>query len=117
MSVTSHHEEEYKYIPGQFGVDFLWIWSGFGVDSLWIFARLTDYLSVKVSVIYETSPKTPGNKASDAIFPSRFTSRCLQVGVHFGGVDLGGFGVSLGSILVDDLHVHLKSAAMCFKPG
>ena len=32
VSVTSHHEEEYKYIPGQFGVDlgsifgrFLWI--------------------------------------------------------------------------------------------
>ena len=52
VSVTSHHEEEYKYIPGQFGVDFLWIWSGFGVDSLWIFARLTDYFAVKVSLTW-----------------------------------------------------------------
>ena len=41
------------------------------VGFLKCFAWRTDYLSVKVSLIYETSLETPGNKASDAIFPSR----------------------------------------------
>jgi hypothetical protein len=41
------------------------------VGFLKYFAWPTDYLAGKVSVIYETSPKTPGNKASDGIFPSR----------------------------------------------
>jgi hypothetical protein len=34
VSVTSHLAEEYKYIPGQFGVDFLWISVDFGENGV-----------------------------------------------------------------------------------